>query len=199
MLVGIFKSIHSKLTQPRALTKRTCSTVLSPRARLLLTIHILCYYPKYKTIAAQFHVSRATISREFKHGLVLLYCNLREIQWQEKWIPSPFEGVVGVVDCGAHFRFRVHPKQANYYRRDKNGFFLTAQVVCSPQGVIYNVTLGLGHNNDQGMFNFGLQEFIETRLLKLLADRGYHHVLLVTPDDKKSTEWNDELKGDEVL
>jgi hypothetical protein len=33
-----------------------------------------------------------------------------------------FEGTLGSVDCTAHLRTRVHPKQADWYRRDKGKF-----------------------------------------------------------------------------
>lgn len=75
---------------------------------------------------------------------------------------------------------------------------MSAQVVCSPQGVIYNVTLGLGHNNDQGMFNYGLRDFIEAKLIKLLADRGYSHTLLVTPNDARQVNGTTSSKDAEV-
>lgn len=46
-----------------------------------------------------------------------------------------------------------------------------------------NVALGLGHNNDQGMFGSitYLREFIEEHQIYLLVDGGYHHHKLIGP------------------
>jgi hypothetical protein len=46
----------------------------------------------------------------------------------------------------------IHPKQADYYRRDKGGFFILAQVVVRINGTIRSIILGQGHNNYQGFF-----------------------------------------------
>jgi hypothetical protein len=79
---------------------------------------------------------------------------------------------------------RVHPRQADWYRRDK-GFNLLAQVVIShdsqPSGCsliiittnFSQVDFLLGHNNDQGAFNLsGLRKFLEENNIRLLADGG---------------------------
>ena len=78
----------------------------------------------------------------------------------------------------------------------KGRFFLSAQVVCSYSGEIISIILGLGHNNDQGMFNItGMKQILLNENRKLLANRGYSHHLLVTPNDRNSTEWNNMQKG----
>ncbi len=79
----------------------------------------------------------------------------------------------------------------NRYRGDKKRFFITAQVVVSLRGIIYNVTLGLGHNNDQGMFDStGVREVLEQHNLNWLADSGYHHNRLVCPR-RESRQWDE--------
>lgn len=63
-------------------------------------------------------------------------------------------------------------------------------------GDIFSVRLALGHNNDTGVFNTrGTREFVEERHIKLLADRGYRHPYLVTPDVLRSEKWNNVQKG----
>lgn len=63
----------------------------------------------------------------------------------EGWMGSVF-----IIDCTPHYRDRVHPGQHLFYRGDKHAHFLTSQVVCSLKGLVYNVVLAKGHNNDQG-------------------------------------------------
>ena len=100
------------------------------------------------------------------------------------------------MDCGSHFRCRVHPRQADWYRYDKAGFFITAQVVCDLYGRVLKVCLGMGHNNDQGMFKITeMEKFLEMHNIKILGDGRYHHYLLVTPDENKSREWNNKQKA----
>ena len=60
--------------------------------------------------------------------------------------------VYGALDGAAYSRNRVHPKQADWYRRDK-GFCISALLVVDNHGVIIRVTFFKGHNNDQGMYN----------------------------------------------
>jgi len=116
--------------------------------------------------------------------LPILYEALQGIAWPKEWFPSGVFNTDGSVDCTSHFRWRVHPGQSNYYRGDKHAHFLTAQVVSNHLGDYQDVTLGLGHNNDQGMFRLtGLDQYIEDNNLNLLADGGYRHHRLVTPRD----------------
>jgi hypothetical protein len=102
----------------------------------------------------------------------------------------------GAIDCGSHFRCRVHPRQADWYRYDKAGFFITAQVIVDLSGRILRVDLGMGHNNDQGMFNMTeIANILEEHNIKILADGGYSHYLLVKPDDDKPAAWNNKQKS----
>lgn len=73
---------------------------------------------------------------------------------------------------------------------------MTAQVVVSLSGVIYNVQLGNGRNNDQGMLRLtALDRFLEDNDLYWLADKGYHHHRLVTPNKENTRKWNEEQAG----
>jgi len=63
-------------------------------------------------------------------------------------------------------------------------------------GIIYDVKLLLGHNNDQGAFWLtGMRDTIMQENILLLADSGYSSSHLVTPDDEKSRTWNHTQKG----
>jgi hypothetical protein len=66
--------------------------------------------------------------------------------------------------CTSHYRNRVHPRQGDYYRGDKHAHFLNAQVVVDLDGTILHVALGLGHNNDKGMFILtGMKEYVTAK------------------------------------
>lgn len=141
-------------------------------------------------------ISRAYLSRELRHILPLIYCSLSVITFPTVWNEHPFKQVSGAVDCASHFRTRVHPRQAEWYRFDKHGFFFTAQVIVDLTEVFLHVHLGLGHNNDKGMFILTkMKEFMHTMGVKWLADSGYSFELLVTPDPNQSKSWNDMQKA----
>jgi hypothetical protein len=86
--------------------------------------------------------------------LPILRETLDEISFEDidLTLDHDFERVSGAIDGAAHPRNRVHPNQAEWYRKDK-GFCTAALVTCSLNGVIIHVALYKGHNNDQGMFN----------------------------------------------
>jgi len=181
----IYQQIKDEIVQPRTTyqSERRTATSLSPRARLLLILHWLRHYPRYTIL----------------HILPILYTTLKGIAWPQEWFASGAFGTHGSVDCTSHYRWRVHPRQSDYYRGDKHAHFLTAQVgkrgfielllittilkvVSDHLGDYQNVTLGLGHNNDQGMFRLTeLDKHIEENDLYLLADGGYRHHRLITP------------------
>jgi hypothetical protein len=79
----------------------------------------------------------------------------------------------------------------------RTNFFLIAQIFVDLAGRILSVHLGLGHNNDKGMFNrTGLRSWLEQHGYRVLTDRGYLHHLVVRPDDDlHSTQWNNMQKG----
>lgn len=183
------------LFQPKTTShnrRRRCRSILSLRSRLLLVLHWLRDYHKLRTLRDFYGVSISTISREISYLVPKIYCSLNHISWPTT-VPDE---LVGIIDCTSHFRYRVHPRQADYYRADKHGFFITAQVVINLSGQLLNVHLGLGHNNDRGMFRITkMDERIEQDQVYLLADRGYSHHRLIIPDDNESQEWNNQQKG----
>ena len=132
------------------------------------------------------------VSREINHIVPVIYSFVQShttISWPSHFTTG-FEDCVGAIDCSSHFRNRVHPGQANYYRADKGAFFLTAQLVTSLTGSMYSLCIGLGHNNDKGMLIIsGLKEYIIQNGIRLFAEQGYSlKEYLITPDDSKSIE-----------
>lgn len=162
-----------------------------------MVLHWLRDYPKLKNLSAIYGLAKSTISREIQHILPKIYAVLNYINFPSITpCPSNFEQVIGALDCSAHLRYRVHPRQADYYRGDKHCFFIGAQLLVSLTGVPWRVDLSLGHNNDQGVFNLSkMRDFIEEKQICLLADRGYSHHRLVTPDDHRPEVWNNLQKS----
>ncbi|PRP84941.1 hypothetical protein PROFUN_07595, partial [Planoprotostelium fungivorum] len=123
-------------------------------------------------------VSKAFVSRDVHHLLPILYCKLQHIRWpaiESDWVrASDFENTVAAIDCSTHYRNRVHPRQADYYRFDKKGFSITAQLICGLDGKIWRVDFGNGHNNDSGMVELtGLKDVLhQNPNLRNLADSG---------------------------
>jgi hypothetical protein len=60
--------------------------------------------------------------------------------------------VAGAIDGTCHYRERIHPRQADFYRGDKHRHFLLASVVTVMCGLFTHIDLVQGHNNDQGTF-----------------------------------------------
>jgi hypothetical protein len=48
------------------------------------------------------------------------------------------------IDCAPHYRNRVHPFNCEYYRGDHRAHFLTAQLVCSLHGELWDLKIGNG-------------------------------------------------------
>ena len=190
--VGPSLKLPCAVSSPR----RIVSASLAPATRLLL---LLCYFREagtFRRLVNIFHVSKAFISRDIAHILPKLHCVLDSIRWPDQWIPSHFKATSAAIDCTPHFRRRVHPQQGDWYRGDKHGHFMNAQVVCSLRGEIYNVQLLQGHNNDQGCFNITkVKQLLEALQLHWLADNGYSHHRLVVPDDSQAPSWNHKQKG----
>ena len=97
--------------------------------------------PKLATLSQKFKVLKSVVSTMINTLIYDLHEVLQElapISTPQEWTPHTFESVVGAVDCTSHYRCRVHPGQAAYYRGDKHGHFLTAQVgsVFSADGVL---------------------------------------------------------------
>ena len=107
----------------------------------------------------------------------------------------------------------VHPRQSDWYRRDK-GFGMMAQVqisycffirffilnnfkvICGHDGTVFQIDLLTGHNNDAGALNItNMKEFLSEHNIKLLADLGYSRHTLVTPSVGNPVEWQNTQKG----
>jgi len=113
----IYSKLQSSIVQARsylAKGNKIVCTVLEPRVRLLLLLHWLREYPKYKTLALQFSISVSTVSREIKHLLPKVYTALNLIQWPKQFSQSNFKYSSIAIDCAAYFRWRVHPNQADW-------------------------------------------------------------------------------------
>ena len=178
------------------------TTFLKPTIQLLMVLAWLRRYPYFAQLARVFFVSKTTTWRivTFLLPRVLLALQSdkeKRIQFPTKFKHYKFENVVGAIDCSSHFRDRVHPYQGDYYRSDKHGHFLTSQVICDLDGSrIFSVHLGLGHNNDRGMWKRSfMNTFFMLKNEKLLGDGGYSGVLLVCPDDKQTPLWNSDQKS----
>lgn len=130
---SILDDLGPQLRQPRTTNgkNRLTKTLLHPHQRLLLVLHYLRYYPHTSNLALLFATSASTVTREINFILPKLYISLRKLApifTPANLQPHRFEQAMGVIDCTSHFRLRVHPRQADWYRRDKHGFFITAQV-----------------------------------------------------------------------
>lgn len=74
----------SLLFQPktgRHRNNQVCRSALSPRSRLLLVLHWLRDYHKYRTLRDYYNISITTIGREIAFLLPKLYSALNEISW----------------------------------------------------------------------------------------------------------------------
>ncbi len=172
------------------------ATSFSPPIRLMIVLQYLRHNIRRKILKQLYKISPSYLSRELRHILPIIYCSLNIITLPTVWNQHPFEQVSRTVDCSTHFRTRVHPRQAEWYRWNKHGFFITAQVLVDMTGVILHVNLGLGHNNDKGMFLLTkMKEFMRAMGVHWLADSGYSFEFLVTPDPNKSKIWNDQQKA----
>jgi len=175
---------------------------LKPKLRLLMVLSWLREGCSLKILSRNFWISKAACSKDIRYILPRLLAVLRtdqqKIHLPKDWDKHLFEGVGGAIDCTSHFRNRVHPKQADYYRGDKHAHFLTAQVLCSVYGdAIYAVDLGVGRNNDRAMYVLtGVKDVIKKHGAKLLADGGYSDKeTLVTPVASKGQDWNSQQKS----
>jgi hypothetical protein len=184
--LGIERTRNRRIGEGR----RTAVSLTSP-ARLFLVLNFFRMGGKYRRVATRYRVSKSFVSRELRHIVPILYCALSSISWPRTWDHDPFGNVVGAIDCTSHFRTRVHPRQAEFYRGDKHAFFWNCQVVVSLDGHFINVCLVPGHNNDSGTFKLtGMDMDLAKEDLLLLADAGYSHHRLVTPDHTKSIVHN---------
>lgn len=164
------------------------SNSLAPLARLTCVISAL--RNGRKLTMSEYQVDKAYITREFKHMIPIIGERCTFIDLPKIWVKHPFERVAGAVDCTTHFRCRVHPNQHLYYRGDKHGHFISAQVVCDLEGKLACVHFFSGRLNDQACFSeSGLQSLLEKLNVNLLADLGYHDFHLVTPLSHMPADW----------
>jgi len=184
---NVFVNRKNHFLTSYSLQQRSGKRILSPRVSLLLTLVFLRHKPRYKVLSSLFGVHPSTVSRVIYHTIPILASSLRTISWPSDWnvnlYPVGFNGAQFAIDGTVHYRNRIHPGQRMWYRGDKRAHFMGAQVVVAMNGQILNVQFAKGHNNDQGVFNMTLKDIIETDNVLGLADRGYTHFLLITPDD----------------
>jgi len=190
-LSDFIKKIEWSLRVSRSGTGNPTQTILKSRARLALVLNWMRRYGAGSQISKIFGVSKSTLSREIKYILPKLRVTLQEsIRWPKQISTHPFEGVMCAIDCAHHPRTRVHPRQADWYRRDK-GFGILAQVVVPLEGNdIYDVQLLQGHNNDQGALHITqMDNFISEHQIKMIGDLGYWHARIVTPEPSYPSAW----------
>ena len=112
----------------------------SPQTRLLLVLHWLRAYPSYRTLAREFGGHPSAVQREIWDLMPKLCEALYDaVQW-----PDPAELDYAAIDCAPHYRNRVHPFSSEFYRGDQHAHFMTAQLVCSLHGELYDLKIGQG-------------------------------------------------------
>lgn len=168
--------------------KRVIARTWTPMTRLFIVLRWLRHQESYRRLAHAFGGTAATISREIWDVIPKLYVEFKDtlqLPTAEEManLPHRFRAA-GAIDCTAHLRNRVHPWSTEYYRGDLHEHFIAAQLMCALNGKPWDVQLAPGHNNDQGLFNTtGVEEMLETRDERLLADMGYTSDFVVRPDD----------------
>lgn len=198
-LTGLTAAKFDQLFQEmRPALQRGRTTVEGPRngiarswtehSRLFMALHWLRHYPTLQCLSTMFGGSVSSISREIWDTVVKLYCHLahRLSSWpDDATMPTAsFARAVGAIDCTSHLRWRVHPWSCEWYRGDVHAHFITSQLICALSGRIWDVRLGLGHNNDQGMFNrTEVGDLLARRDIVLLGDGGYYDPRVITPTD----------------
>jgi hypothetical protein len=154
----VFKLVED-LRRPRTgKTARPCANQLVDKARVAL---VLTFFRKGQdyNIVGEWGISQSYLSREVRFLAPILAYRLSFIQLPKEWPIYTFEKVVGAIDCTPHFRNRVHPHNHDYYRGDKKGHFLSAQLVCGLEGRIYDIAIFPGRVNDQMAFSLTWQDF----------------------------------------
>lgn len=192
---NILGLVEDDLLMARA-GRRQSRKTLPPAERLLLFLHWLRKYLDYHTLAIIYNVSESFVCREIRHLLPILYARLNFTVPLTNTGRS-LGGCYGAIDATAHQRLRVHPRSSNYYRGDKRFHLLVSQVIVQLDGTPADVTVALGHNNDQAVFNIsGARLFVELNQINLLSDRGYTHHRLINPYNE---EWDDQLGAGRVI
>lgn len=202
LTVDLFQALYQRmlpaLTAPRVTAngpkKRYIARTWAPMTRLYIVLRWLRTMDSYRRIAKDMGGSAATVSREIWDTIPKLYVVLRNdihlpTQQQVAGMPLVFTAS-GAIDCTTHLRNRVHPWSTEYYRGDKHAHFITAQLICSLEGKMWDVALGPGHNNDQNMLHIteAEQTILHQLATRLLADKGYTSDAVVRPDDLNDPE-----------
>ena len=164
MLNNLYRRLRPVLCGPRITASgpkmRTIARTWTLMTRLYIVLRWLRTMDPYRRASA------ATVSREIWDTIPKLYTALRNdislpTAAEVAALPKRFTAT-GAIDCTT--RNRVHPCSSEYYRGDKHAHFMTAQLVCSLQGSMWDMQLGPGHNNDQGMLNItGIERTILPR------------------------------------
>lgn len=201
----LLQHMSPHLRQTRADAERTSHKGIAhswtEHTRLFMTLHWLRHYPTLACLANMFGGSQASVSRELWDTIIKLFCHFRTISWPDDDDELPaFAKAIGAIDCTSHLRWRVHPWSCEWYRGDVHAHFITSQLVCALSGRIWDVRLGLGHNNDQGMFvRTGTDEELRRRDIWLLGDGGYVDARVVcpgdAPDNVNSCTWRQRHAG----
>jgi len=190
----VFRQVEEDLSRPReGKTVRHYSNQLVNQARLALVLTFLRKGQDYNLIG-EWGVSRSYVTREVRFIIPILAARVSFMSIPKEWPLYPFEKVVGAIDCSSHFRTRVHPHNHDYYRGDKKGHFLSAQVVCSLTGKIYDVAIFIGRVNDQMAFLVTWQDLLDREGISLLADDGYADINLISPTKMQEKHWNNAQK-----
>jgi hypothetical protein len=102
-------------------------TRLHPVGRLLLVLQFLRHHETYTKLSLEYKLSKSAVCREIRHLVPIILASLNELPAAFPTTPKlhEFEGVIGALDCTSHFRWRVHPGQADWYRADYHAFFTT--------------------------------------------------------------------------
>ena len=161
LFTNLYHRMLPVLTAPRITAdgpkKRFIARTWTPMSRLYMVVRWLRHMETYRQIARIMGGSAATVSREIWDLIPKLYVELRNdirLPTAEQVADLPtFLTASGAIDCTSHVRNRVHPWSTEYYRGDKHAHFITAQLVCALRGTLWDVALGPGHNNDQGMMH----------------------------------------------
>ena len=175
-------------TRRRRLRVRDNPFTLDIRNRILLVFIWLRMYPEVAMLSGLFMISPATVQREIRFLLPVLWNYFKEqVKWPtaEQWLEMAnhwdmFPGAVAVIDGTRHRiqRPQTEPQQLFYSGHCRYHNFST-QIIMDNQGNIVFIQSGfLGHNNDSGQFqlmaNIGTdQELHLPPGLYILADKGY--------------------------
>jgi len=132
-------------------------------------------HPAQQPHAIDFGGSAASVTREIWDLVPRLYVRLLSaIRFPDEPPEPVFAGASAAIDCTCHLRHRVHPWSSEWYRGDVHEHFVAAQLLCSLSGEMYDVQLGLGHNNDRRMYGAtNMEERLAQHGIKALADGGY--------------------------